>query len=58
MNKNIIMMFFVVVLAAGCFYAYQQGLFNAEIEKIEQNLNAICDPTQEDCSDFEEDLEA
>jgi hypothetical protein len=52
------MMFFVVVLAAGCFYAYQQGFFNAEIEKVEQNVNAICDPSQEDCSDFEEDLEA
>ena len=47
----------MVVAAAAGFYAYQQGLFNKEVAQIELNMNAICDPSQEDCSAFEEDLE-
>lgn len=57
MNKNMVILFFVVVLAAAGFYAYQQGLFNAQIAKVENNMNKICDPSKEDCSAFEEDLE-
>ena len=50
-------LFFMVALAAAGFYAYQQGLFNKEIAQVEKNLNAICDPSKEDCTAFEEDLE-
>lgn len=58
MKKNMVILFFIVALAAAGYYAYEQGYFNAEIAKIEKNLNDICDPSQEDCSAFEEDLEA
>ena len=47
----------MVVIAAAGFYAYQQGCFNAQIAQVEKNLNEICDPSKEDCSAFEEDLE-
>ncbi len=56
MNKNIVL-FFMVALAAAGFFAYQRGLFNKEIAQVEKNLNAICDPSKEDCTAFEEDLE-
>jgi len=57
MNKNLIMIFFMVVISAAIFYAYRQGLFDKEIATVEQRLTDICDPSKEDCSDFEEDLE-
>lgn len=57
MNKNMVLFFLVVALAGG-FFAYQQGMFNKEIAMVEKNLNEICDPSKEDCTAFEEDLEA
>jgi hypothetical protein len=57
MNKNMVLFFLVVALAGG-FFAYQQGMFNKEIAMVEKNLNDICDPSKEDCTAFEEDLEA
>ena len=58
MNKNMIVLFFMMLIAAGGYYAYQQGFFNAEIDRVEKALHEVCDPTKEDCSAFEEDLEA
>ncbi|MBP6869312.1 hypothetical protein KBC04_00290 [Candidatus Babeliales bacterium] len=58
MNKNMIILFFLMVAVAAGYYAYQQGYFNAEIERVEKGLHEICDSTKEDCSAFEEDLEA
>jgi hypothetical protein len=52
-----IIMFFLVVAAAAGYYCYEQGFFNSEIEQVEKALNDICDPSKEDCSDIEEDLE-
>ena len=57
MNKNMVMLFLLVALAAVGSYCYQQGYFNAEIAQVEKRLNEICDPSKEDCSAFEEDLE-
>jgi uncharacterized ion transporter superfamily protein YfcC len=56
MNKNMVILFFVVMLAAAGYYCYEQGYFNAEIVQVEKALNDICDPTQQDCSAIEEDL--
>ncbi len=56
MNKNMVIVFFLVVLAAAGYYCYEQGYFNAEVVQVENALVAICDPAQEDCSDIEEDL--
>lgn len=56
MNKNMVILFFVVMLAAAGFYCYQQGYFNAEVAQVEQALTDICDPAQQDCSAVEEDL--
>ncbi len=56
MNKNMVILFFVVALGAAGYYGYQQGYFNSEIAQMEKNLNAMCDPTKEDCTDFENDL--
>ena len=57
MNKNLVMLFFVIIFAAAGFFAYQQGYFNAQIAEVEKRLNDICDPSKEDCSVVEEDLE-
>ena len=56
MNKNMIILFFLVLIAAVGYYCYDQGYFNAEIAQVEQALNEICDESKEDCSAFEEDL--
>ncbi|MDP3787951.1 MAG: hypothetical protein Q8Q60_01370 [Candidatus Chromulinivorax sp.] len=56
MNKNMVIVFFLVVLAAAGYYCYEQGYFNSEIAQVEQALVDICDPAQEDCSAIEEDL--
>ena len=58
MNKNMVIMFFLVVLAAAGYYCYEQGFFNREIAQVEKSLNQICDPAKEDCSGLDEDLEA
>jgi hypothetical protein len=57
MNKNMIILFFMVVLGAAGYYCYQQGFFNSEIAQVEKALNDICDPSKEDCSGLDEDLE-
>lgn len=51
-----IILFFLVLIAAVGYYCYDQGYFNAEIAQVEQALNEICDESKEDCSAFEEDL--
>lgn len=56
MNKNMIIIFFLMVIAAAGYYAYEQGLFDASIDKIEDVMHQVCDPTKEDCTAFEEDL--
>lgn len=58
MNRNMVKLFFVVLLVAAGVFCYRQGYFNSEIAQVEERLNEICDPSKEDCSDFEEDLEA
>ena len=57
MNKNMVILFFVVLLAAAGYYCYEQGYFNSEIAQVEKALTDICDSSKEDCSDFDEDLE-
>lgn len=57
MNKNMIILFFLVMFGAAIFYCYQQGCFSSEIVDVEIVLTENCDPAIEDCSDFEEDLE-
>ena len=52
------MMLLLAIVAAGAiYYFHQQGYFSQVENKVEQRLNEICDPTQRDCSDLEEDLE-
>lgn len=58
MNKNMVIFFFLVVLAAAGYYCYEQGCFNKGIARVEDALNDICDPAKEDCSGIDEDLEA
>lgn len=56
MNKNMVILFFVVMLAAAGYYCYEQGYFNGEIAQVEAVLTEICDPSKEDCTPVEEDL--
>ena len=58
MNKNMVILFFLVVLAAAGYYCYEQGYFNSGIAQVETTLNEICDSSKEDCSGIDEDLEA
>ncbi len=58
MNKNMITLFFLVMLAAAGYYCYDQGFFNKEVAQVEAALVEICDPAKEDCPELEEDLEA
>lgn len=56
MNKNMIIIFFLMVIAAAAYYAYEQGIFDENIDKVENVMHQICDPLQEDCTAFQEDL--
>ena len=56
MNRNIIILFFLIIIAAAGYYAYQQGYFDQSIDKVENVLHEICDPSKEDCTAFEETL--
>ncbi len=58
MNKNMITLFFLVMLVAAGYYCYDQGFFNKEVVQAEKILVEICDPAHDDCSAIEEDLEA
>lgn len=57
MNKNMIRLFFLVMLGAAGYYCYDQGFFSKEAAQVETVLVEICDPAKEDCSGLEEDLE-
>lgn len=57
MNRNLVILFFLVVFAAAGYYCYEQGCFDAGIAHVEKALNTICDPETEDCSALDEDLE-
>lgn len=56
MNKNMVIVFFLMLIAAAGYYAYQQGCFDKGIDRVENALNEICDPSKEDCSEFQDDL--
>lgn len=58
MNRNIINLLFLAAIGVAVYYGYQQGYFKKEVAIVEQSLNDICDPREEDCSAIEEDLEA
>ncbi|MGZ6255182.1 MAG: hypothetical protein ACXWL5_04295 [Candidatus Chromulinivorax sp.] len=57
MHKNMMMLLLALVAAGAVYYFHQQGYFSQVENKVEQRLHEICDPTQRDCSDLEEDLE-
>ena len=57
MNKNMVTLFFLVMLAAAGYYCYDQGCFTKEVAQAEKTLIEICDPAHDDCSAIEQDLE-
>lgn len=57
MNKGMVKLFFVVVLAAAAYYCYEQGFFNKGIARAEKVLTEICDPAKEECSELDDALE-
>lgn len=56
MNKTMITLFFLVLLAAAGYHCYQQGYFNQELDQVENTLTENCNLAEEDCLDLEEDL--
>ena len=57
MNNNLIKLAILLALVGAGYYCYQQGCMKKESERVEEVLNAICDPAKEDCSALEDDLE-
>ena len=55
--KKYMTLIILALLAAAGYYCYQEGFMKKVSVAVEQNLNEICDPAKEDCSDFEADLE-
>ena len=57
MNNDLMKLIILLAFVGGGYYLYQQGFMKKEQVVIAETLNAICDPSKEDCSALEDDLE-